>query len=152
MKIQLAVICGILVLAAACVPATPALPATTPSPQATQIGAPAGEGLAPTNSPANETPLTAATTETETPEETAPLEPTATPTEWEQVQRTIESYRNRLDRGSDGYQGLTVALEQVEPNQAWCGGLGAAIGDFAYANDEESAQALRDLQDTQGCN
>jgi hypothetical protein len=61
------------------------------------------------------------------------------------------SFRNRLDRSSDGYQGLTIALEQTEPNSDWCSGLNAAINDFSYVNDEESAQALRDLQEEQGC-
>jgi hypothetical protein len=71
--------------------------------------------------------------------------------EWEQVQAEVESFRDRLERASDGYNGLSEALEQPEPNQVWCGGLSAAIGDFNYINDAESAQALEDLKASQGC-
>ncbi|HKZ86736.1 MAG TPA: hypothetical protein VJ793_24155 [Anaerolineae bacterium] len=32
-------------------------------------------------------------------------------------------YRSRLSRDSDVFAGLTLALEQLEPNGAWCAGL-----------------------------
>lgn len=151
MKIRLAVIAGILVLAAACAPSTPTPPEITPQQQITRTEAPAGGEPSPTDFPPTETPLVEEITETVPAQEVTPLEPAATLTEWELVQRTVATYLNRLGRGSDGYQGLTLALEQPEPNQTWCGGLGAAIADFDYANDGESAQVLRDLQISQGC-
>ena len=146
MKVQLAIIFGILVLLAACSPPAPGPEAASPQPEATPSAVQEVEQPSPTMAVATEMP-----TSVETPDVTGPAALTPTLTEWELVQTSIESLRNLLDRESDGYQGLTTALEQLEPNQAWCGGLSAAIGDFNYINDEESAQALRDLQETQGC-
>jgi hypothetical protein len=67
------------------------------------------------------------------------------------VQKQVGALRNRLDSTSDGYTGLTQALQEAGPTEAWCGGLAAAIGDFNYVNDSASAQALTDLQAEQGC-
>ncbi len=77
--------------------------------------------------------------------------PAPTLTEWEIVQKQVERLRNLLDRDSDGYAGLSLALEQEAPNSEWCAGLIAAIGDFNYAGDSESAHALEGLRDSQGC-
>lgn len=77
--------------------------------------------------------------------------PAPTLTEWEAVQKQVERLRNLLDRDSDGYAGLTLALEQDAPNSEWCAGLTAAIGDFNYMGDSESAQVLEGLGDSQGC-
>ena len=77
--------------------------------------------------------------------------PTPALSEWEQVQRQVTQLRSRLDAASDGYAGLTLALDQNEPNAAWCGGLNAALADFNYANEAASAQALAALKDAQGC-
>lgn len=77
--------------------------------------------------------------------------PAPTLTEWESVQQQVERLRNLLSRDSDGYAGLTLALEQDAPNSEWCAGLTAAIGDFNYVGDSESAQALERLRDSQGC-
>jgi hypothetical protein len=71
--------------------------------------------------------------------------------DWEQAQQQISNIRNRLERTSDGYNGLSEALEQSEANAIWCGGLDAAIGDFTYVGNTESAQALADLKLAQGC-
>ena len=60
-------------------------------------------------------------------------------------------YRSRLSSDSDGFAGLTLALEQPEPNGAWCAGLNAAISQLDYARDTASADALAALKDSQGC-
>lgn len=112
------------------------------------------ENTTPTETMTLQEPGPTSTTEivTETPpEQPATHTPEATPTEWEQVQQVVGAYRNRLERGSDGYAGLSEALEQNEPNETWCSGLAAAIGDFNYANEVESAQALAQLRDSQAC-
>lgn len=77
--------------------------------------------------------------------------PTPTLNAWEMVQVEVARLRNLLERDSDGYNGLTSALEQDEPNLDWCAGLSTAIGDFNYVGDSESAQSLEELQSSQGC-
>ena len=86
-----------------------------------------------------------------TPSATAVSTPTPALSEWEQVQKQVAQYRSRFSRDSDGYAGLTLALEQAEPNQAWCGGLSAAISQFNYVNDTASASALTALKQSQNC-
>jgi hypothetical protein len=153
--IRLAIAAGILILLAACAPGAPVTtgvaPAITPevpSPAATEIPSPA-----PQSTPTQITSENPAT-DTSVPAETA-LAPTstaaATLSEWDQVQQIVSSYRDRLDRESEGYNGLSTALEQPGANEDWCGGLNAAVADFNYVNDEESAQALVELQAAQGC-
>jgi hypothetical protein len=152
MKIQTALVTAILALwLSACAQSDKVLATGSPGPQITQTASPFEEEPSPSPAPATEIRPVVETAVLETQVEESSATPIPTLTEWEQVQHTIESYRNRLERNSDGYQGLTTALEQTEPNPDWCGGLNAAIGDFAYVNDEESVQALRDLQDAQGC-
>jgi len=148
MKVWICLLVGTVLLFAGCSPAaqvaTEAPPEHTATPTSTQ---------APTSEPAGSPSPTAVLTSTETlsptPEITAT--PEATLTEWQAVQEQIAGYRNRLAQQSDGYNGLTQALAQSEPNADWCGGLNAAIGDFDYAGDKESAQALEALQEAQGC-
>lgn len=79
--------------------------------------------------------------------------PSLAPTlsEWEIIQQQVARLRNLLDRDSDGYTGLTAALEQETPNSQWCAGLDTAIGDFNYINDRESARTLERLRESQGC-
>jgi hypothetical protein len=77
--------------------------------------------------------------------------PTITLTEWQSVQKEVTRLRDLLDRQSDGYAGLTLALEQDAPNADWCGGLNAAIGDFNYAGDVASSRTLETLQESQAC-
>ena len=60
-------------------------------------------------------------------------------------------YRSRFSNDSDGFAGLTLALEQPEPNAAWCAGLNAAISQFDYSRDTSSADALTALKDSHGC-
>ena len=133
-------------LLAACAPAAPAGAPTTSAPAATATPPASTAAPAPTATPAPQQP-------TETPLPTVEETPTAAATlsEWEQAQQKISSFRNRLERTSDGYNGLSEALEQSEANAVWCGGLDAAIGDFTYVGDTESAQALEELKLSQGC-
>jgi len=88
---------------------------------------------------------------TSTPASAPSPAPEATLSEWERVQEQVLRYRSRLSSDSDGFAGLTLALEQPEPNDAWCGGLNAAISQFDYARDTASADALMALKDSQGC-
>lgn len=148
MKVWICLLVGSVLLVAGCSPAAPAATEAPPEQTATPTSTQAA-----TSEPAGSPFPTAAPTSTETlpptPEITAT--PEATLTEWQAVQEQIAGYRNRLAQQSDGYNGLTQALAQSEPNADWCGGLNAAIGDFDYAGDRESAQALEALQEAQGC-
>jgi hypothetical protein len=93
----------------------------------------------------------------ELPSETPAIEPTATrtpaptKTEWELAQEQVSRLRNLLDSNSDGYNGLTIALEQAEPNKDWCNGLTAGINDFDYIKDTESSETLQSLKEMNGC-
>ncbi len=87
------------------------------------------------------------TDETQQPTESSP----PTLTAWEQVQQQVEQLRQRLERGSDGYQGLSTALEESEPNENWCNNLLIAIQDFKYINDTTGSQAVQELANTQNC-
>lgn len=132
---------------AGCAPPAPAsAPTASPLPPTTNPPATTSAAPAHTATPSPQQPSdTAVPTVEETPT------PAATLSEWEQAQREVISFRNRLDRNSDGYIGLSEALEQSEANPIWCGGLDAAIGDFTYIGDTESAQALTDLKRSQAC-
>lgn len=138
-------VCLCLVALSACSPAgSPETipPSTTPTPRSTSPPTlPRAQGTTETIIPSP------------TPEETSQTTLTSAPTlsEWETIRQQIARLRNLLDRDSDGYAGLTAALEQDSPNAAWCAGIGAAIGDFNYVGDSESAQALEMLMDAQGC-
>lgn len=137
-------LCLAFILITGCAPATE-------QPQA-HTGTPISPTEATTSTPtfASPTATTPApsqtiTQSTQTP---APL-PTLTP--WEMVQRLVSNFRNQLERGSDGFTGLSIALEQVEPNFDWCNGLSAAINDFNYVRDVENAQKLEAMRADQGC-
>lgn len=92
---------------------------------------------------------TAVSPPTISPTNTSPPTPTLTP--WQQVQQQVETLRNRLERGSEGHQGLSTALEESEPNETWCSNILIAIQDFNYVNDTASAEAIRELADAQNC-
>lgn len=148
MKVWICLPVGIALLIAGCSPAAP-IPTEAP-PVLTETPTTAPTNISePTGTASPTTPATATETPSPTPEFTAT--PEATLTEWQAVQAQVEGFRNRLAQQSDGYNGLTQALAQSEPNEDWCGGLNAAIGDFDYAGDQESAQALEALQEAQGC-
>ena len=70
---------------------------------------------------------------------------------WEQVQKQVETLRSRLERGSDGYAGLTAALAETEPNETWCSNLLIAIQDFNYLNDTAGVETIRILAEKQNC-
>lgn len=76
---------------------------------------------------------------------------TSTKSEWELIQEQVASFRNLLDQNSDGYNGLTEALQQLGLNETWCNGINAAIVDFNYLNSTQNAQALSNLKTAQGC-
>jgi hypothetical protein len=136
----------IALLLAGCAPAAPAGAPTATAPPPTAIPPATTAPPAPTATPAPQQPTgTPLPAQEETPTAAATL------SEWEQAQQAISSFRNRLERTSDGYNGLSEALEQSEANAVWCGGLDAAIGDFTYVGDTESAQALEELKLAQGC-
>ncbi len=117
----------------------------------TACGSPPVADAPPQPSPNITRTATAGPTPSATPSAVVVSTPTATLSEWEQVQRQVAQYRSRFSSDSDGYAGLTLALEQAEPNPAWCGGLSAAIGQFNYANDTASANALTTLKQSQNC-
>ena len=132
----------ILCFLAACVPATSVPPPTlTPPPPA------------PTAEPATQVTESPVELPSETPaiEPTATRTPAPTKTEWELTQDQVSRLRNLLDSYSDGYNGLTSALEQTGPNKTWCDGLTIAINDFAYIKDSESAETLQGLKDLNDC-
>lgn len=132
---------------ASCAPPAPAsAPTASPLPPTTNPLAITSAAPAHTATPSPQQP-----TDTAIPTVEETLTPAATLSEWEQAQREVISFRNRLDRNSDGYLGLSEALEQSEANPIWCGGLDAAIGDFTYIGDTESAQSLTDLKRSQAC-
>lgn len=138
-------VCLCLFVFSACSPAgstSISLPSLTPT-------------LSPTSSPTSPSvPKTAeAIVPSPVPEETMLPSPSpqTTLTEWETIQQQVARLRNLLGRDSDGYAGLTSALEQASPNKEWCAGLAAAIGDFNYVGDKESAQTLEKLKESQGC-
>ncbi|KAA3653833.1 MAG: hypothetical protein DWQ04_34970 [Chloroflexi bacterium] len=79
------------------------------------------------------------------------LPSTATLSPWEQVQKQVSTLRNRLERGTEGYEGLSTALEEAEPNKKWCSNLLIAIQDFNYINDTASAEAIQTLAQSQNC-
>jgi len=87
---------------------------------------------------------------TNTPAPTKPP-PTTTLSPWEQAQKQVETLRSRLERGSDGYQGLSTALEEIEPNEKWCSNLLIAIQDFNYVNDTVSSEAIQTLAKAHNC-
>ncbi len=93
---------------------------------------------------------TAPVIETETAVATEPP-PTPTLSPWEQVQKQVDALRSRLERGSDGYVGLTSALKETGPNETWCSNLLIAIQDFNYINDTAGSEAIQELADTQNC-
>ena len=86
---------------------------------------------------------------TNTPSPTNTPQPTLSP--WEQVQKQVEQLRSRLERGSEGYVGLSAALEESEPNETWCNNLLIAIQDFNYVNDTASSGTVQALADAQNC-
>ena len=132
----------ILCFLAACVPATPNPPPTgTLSPPT-----PTSEPAAPPTEPPVELP-----SETLAIEPTATRAPVPTKTDWDLVQEQVSRLRNLLDSYSDGYNGLTTALEQNGPNKDWCEGLTAGIGDFDYIKDTESSETLQGLKEMNGC-
>jgi len=106
---------------------------------------------APAPSPAATQATATLPSPTSTPASAPSPAPEATLSEWEGVQQQVLQYRNRLSSDSDGFAGLAVALEQPEPNDAWCAGLNAAIRQFDYASDTASVDALTALKDSQGC-
>ena len=138
-------VCLCLVMFSAC---RPALPTTISSPSPVPT-------LSPTSPPTSPSiPETAETIPpSPTSEETMLPSPSPEPalTEWETIQQQVVRLRRLLDQNSDGYVGLTSALEQNSPNTEWCAGLAIAIGDFNYVGDNESAQALEKLRKSQGC-
>lgn len=145
-------VCWIAAALAACGPAAPAgepLPSATPADEPAAVAPAASPTPAATAAPASSPtgPPSASDTPAAQPTET----PAAALSAWETVQREVAQFRNLLERASDGYAGLALALEQEQPNPDWCGGLSAAINDFKYIGDDESAQKLADLQASQGC-
>jgi hypothetical protein len=147
---------GLLCFLAACAPAGPGAPNTsaTETMQSTLPDTPTAT-LEATTQPTTMTPASSTPESTIPPTAAATMPPaetaTATLTPWEEVQADVRSLRNRLDSASDGYTGLSLALDQPQPNEAWCAGLNAGLNDFNYAKDLDSAARLEKLLQEQGC-
>lgn len=83
------------------------------------------------------------------PSETSTARPTLTA--WEEVQKRVQQFRRKLDQGSEGMEGIQIALEQDEANQFWCQGLVSAITDLQYSGDLEDADSIRLIMSEEGC-
>jgi hypothetical protein len=77
--------------------------------------------------------------------------PAPTFTSWETVQQSLKRLQGALERSSDGYAGLAVALEQPAANDTWCANLEAAINDFIYLGDQARSDQLKEIRTSQGC-
>jgi hypothetical protein len=143
-RVLLLVACALLI--SACQASQPVDPGPLTSPQTPAIPTPVITPAVPVDTTTPETVLV-----TTTPEGAVTPIPEQAFSEWELVQQTLTSYRNRLDRSSDGYNGLTLALQEADANETWCGGVAAAVGDFAYVNDADAVRILSELMASQGC-